>query len=523
MRHHRESPRSPASRVARRLPMTVAASAAVLLALVACSPGQGDDESARTLTIGLVMNSGGSLSPYDQADPNTPLDLVYDGLVRPVAGEGGDTEFLPWLATRWEFIDDFTAIEMELREDVVFSDGTPFDAEAVKLNFEESLKHSGTYASLMGEATVEVTGEHSVIIRYTADLSTRAVLTYLGSGATNAAMISPAALEDPDSIVGTPIGTGPYLFDAERSTPEVELVFVPNEDYWNPDISQWDEIVVTQFSDLVAVLNALKGGQIDFGPVDAATADEVEASGLELNVALGRFSGLYFVDRDGTLLPPLGDVRVRQAISMAFDREAIVDAVENGRGEPGNQALPFRDPSRDDRYPYDPEEARALMAEAGYADGFDLAMPSFNSPYEPAVQQALADIGIRVVYEPAQATEYFAIANSGVWPVLLNIGPVGPFVAPVIEQFYLAADGFYNVLAEPTPEAEELLRAYKYGVGQDGVDAAADLGEYLLDEAWFAVITYPHTLWAYSPDIAVVSSYNPGIPPSMLDTRPVSG
>src|SRR5690606_8980309 len=142
-----------------------------------------------------------------------------------------------------------------------------------------------------------------------------------------------------------------------------------NPDYWNPDVQYYDSLTIDVYTDPTAALNAIFANEAD--AVRVSTNDnleQIEASGWSIVGNELDVFGLLLFDRDGAMSEPLGDVRVRQAINYAFDREAMLEALQRGHGSVTTQMFPERsaayDPALDDRYTYDPQRARELLAEA---------------------------------------------------------------------------------------------------------------------------------------------------------------
>ena len=195
-----------------------------------------------------------------------------------------------------------------------------------------------------------------------------------------------------------------------------------------------------------AALNAIKAGEAN--GVRLSTNDnltEVEAAGWTINSNELDFQGLLLLDRDGTMAPELADVRVRQALNYAFDREAMLTALQSDHGTVTTQVFPASsdayDPALDDMYPYDPEKAKELLAEAGYADGFTLSMPSsplLGETTYTLISQQLEEIGITAEYTepganfiadllaPKFPASYMALEQNPDWQLIqFMIAPTG--------------------------------------------------------------------------------------------------
>jgi peptide/nickel transport system substrate-binding protein len=451
------------------------------------------------------VNVGGGIHP--NGPMQFPVGLVYDSLIGLEVGEPID--FIPSLAVDWEFNEDFTSLAMELREGVLFTDGSELDAELIARNIEMM-----EWDNLSGIAGVEVTGP----LTFEFSLNERTAPDRILKSIALSPIVGAAGLDDLDALATTSVGSSAYIYDAERSIAESSLVFVPNPDYWNTEQFVWDEFVLNLYTDQVALLNALKSGQIDAGgPLEPAYAAEAEASGLVVDQTDAAFNGLYIADRTGRVVPALANVQVRQAMNMAFDRETIVQTLQNGIGKPTNQAWgpvwPAYHEELEDVYPYDPEAARELLAEAGYPDGFDLELPSFGSPYEPLIQQSLADIGIRVKYTTLTATDYFAKGSAGELAAFINLGPFGGLLYELPLGGMIPTGSYWNVHNGADPTIDGLMEAYDYGDDAESDEAASKIGEYILEQAWFVPFTTSPALWVHAPGFDI-----PGHPVATTQT-----
>jgi peptide/nickel transport system substrate-binding protein len=297
-----------------------------------------------------------------------------------------DGELSPSLATEWEAEDDGASILLTLRDDVTFSDGAPFDAEAVKANIERGQTVEGsTVASELESVTgVEVVDEHQVRLSLAEPDAT--FLTRLAGRA--GTMISPKAMEDGTDLSVEPVGTGAFVL--EDYQPDVSASYTRRDDYWG-EPAKVAGIEVTVFTDTTAGTNALVTDQIDMyemlstdqqGPVEAAGLPIVEIPSTRIEWIALNFGGKF------------EDIKVREALSHAIDREAFVGFA--GRGEPDWQWVPSEnalfDEDLDELHPYDPEKAKELLAEAGFEDGFDFTITFSARPYTQSAAEVIQEM-----------------------------------------------------------------------------------------------------------------------------------
>jgi ABC-type oligopeptide transport system, periplasmic component len=184
---------------------------------------------------------------------------------------------------------------------------------------------------------------------------------------------APSSFDD-ENAATTPVGSGPYILDTAASVTGTTYVYTANPDYWNKDAVAYDNLTVNVIDDPTAVLNAIKAGEANGAKIaDNTTISEVEGSGWTIASNELDFQGLLLLDRAGAMAPELGDVRVRRAINLAFDREALLESLQNGYGTVTEQIFPASsvayDTALDSTYGYDPEGAKTLLTEAGYPNG----------------------------------------------------------------------------------------------------------------------------------------------------------
>ena len=297
-----------------------------------------------------------------------------------------------------------------------------------------------------------------------------------------------------------------------------------NKDYWDPASYPFDKLVLRPMADTAARMNALKAGEVDGAMVPAANAADIEASGLTLNTGIANWAGLHLIDRDGTVVPALANVKVRQAINMVFDRESLVKNLFQGYGVANNQA--FREgsaayiASEKDTYPFDIEAAKKLMAEAGYADGFDMTIPAITGNHDvimPIIKQQLGEIGIRLTVDSFQLGDYFNEVFAKKYPlVFVNLPSfddwrdVKGMVTPT---------ALWNVFKTEDPVLDGYIETARTTAGDEQKAAFQEIGKYLLDNAWYAPWATPHVL--YGTDSAITAELSPGqVEPLIWDIKP---
>lgn len=475
--------------------------AAAALALTGCAAAQPETPvTGGTLTLGATLDAA-SWDPADAEFGNRIqyLQPVYDSLLHITA----DLEIEPWLASEFSYNDDLTVLTMTLRDDVVFSDGEAFDAEAAKANLEHFKNGTGQNSITLGAVeSVDVLGDFEIALNLSAP--DPALLRNLALVAGMQA--SPAALGD-EALKTTPVGSGPYTLAESGTVAGSQYVYERNEDHWNPGFFPYDEIVIKPLSDLTARLNALKAGEIDAALGDAKSMAEAEASGLTVNTMQGDWQGLFIVDRDGTQVPALADPLVRQALNYAIDGDSILESIRLGQGEsttqifsPTSQAY---DTALDDAYPFDPEKARELLAEAGYADGFSFTMPAITGfdDLTAVVVQQLADVGITATAEPVTPDQIISSLLSGKYPVFIFSWGSSNAWQDILK--LVAPTAPWNMLGNQTPELDALIADAQNATPEDAEAAFQAVSAYLVDQAWFAPWYVQNNIYLSGPAVSV--------------------
>jgi peptide/nickel transport system substrate-binding protein len=407
---------------------------------------------------------------------------IFDTLV---AFAPGSTEIVPWLAERWETSEDGLSWTFHLRTGVRFHDGTPCDAEAVVFSFERQRDpahpaHVGTfayYADNFGALErVEALGEHAV--RFTLSRRYAPFLAALALFSTG--IVSPAAWKsrgtDPNGkyrydFATQPVGTGPFVFEEWKR--DERIVLRANEHHFlgRPAI---DRLVFRPVKDARARLKDLQSGGIhgmtnpDLVDLPAAHADErlVVLSRPGLNVCYLAMN---------TSRKPFDDVRVRQAVALAIDKARLVAAAYDGIGDPAPTMCPREMAGHlalEDRRP-DAARARALLAEAGFPDGFETELwhGDVQRTYMPdpdsvaiQVQQDLKAIGIRATIRKKEWTAYIPATQRGEHPMCLlgwmaDIGDADNFLYVLLHKDNARVGSANNVSFYRGEEASRLLSA----------------------------------------------------------------
>jgi peptide/nickel transport system substrate-binding protein len=474
--------------------LAAATTAVCLLGVAACgnsspaSSGTTGSKTGGTLTLAPILpplpwdlKQGGSGNQLQYYQP------VYDTLLR-IDGTGKPT---PNVVDKWEYNADRTELTLHLRPDAgTFTDGTPVDATAVKANLDNT--ESGAAEAAFGLKLIKST---EVVDPTTVKLTLLApspnLLQDLGS--VSGMLASPKAISA-GSLAQEPVGSGPYTLDKGKTTTGSVYTYVRNAKYWNAKAFPFDSVVMKPLTDPTAVLNALRSGQIDAAllstPKNVAPA---EGAGLKVvRYEPGTSEGVYIFDRGGKIVPALGNVKVRQAINMVYDRPAIVKTVNLGLGTPSTQvflkAQPAYDPALDSRYPYDVAGAKQLMAEAGYPNGFDVTVPDLAAVFpqqQTVFVKGLQDLGIRVNLDKISVTEAIPSLLGGKYP--LSYFPLGGGTESwSVVAYELLAQSPWNPMHYSDPQADALIAQAQNASGAEADAAYKKLNAYTVEQAWNA-------------------------------------
>lgn len=402
----------------------IAAIAAVTLALTSCSAGgsEGGDAGGGVSSAPLNIGNFLDVTSWDPALADIGFDGPYlSAVYDPLVVDNGKGEPAPALATDWKISDDFKTITMNLRTDVTFSNGEAFNAEAAVKSLEylkQGVRSQEAYTKVESFKAVD---EDTIEIRLTQRDDT--ILYFMGLG--RSYMMAPSAI-DAGTLAETPVGSGPYTL-SDASVAGSEYRFDKVADHWAADDFPFDPLVISPLSDPTAMLNGMQGGQFNVIYGDETAAKMAEAQGWNVSQGVATWVGLQFTDRSGSteMGKPLGDRRVRQALNYAFNGPEMLKAIGQGAGAATNQVFPDGTPGNvsglNGSYEYDLRKAKDLLAEAGYADGFEVKMPMAPpfQPYQASVEQVFGELGIKVTWDEYQFMDY--MGNAPTYPMFIAV------------------------------------------------------------------------------------------------------
>ncbi|MCR9136664.1 MAG: ABC transporter substrate-binding protein [Alphaproteobacteria bacterium] len=407
---------------------------------------------------------------------------VYEGLTR---YKSGTLEVEPGLAESWEISDDGTEYTFKLRSGVKFHDGTDFNAEAVKFNFDRMLDENhpqhdtgpfplAFFFSAVKETTVvdPTTVKFTLNEPYAPFLSNLAYPTGL--------MVSPEAVKANGKEFGrNPVGTGPFKFGEWKSNERV--VVTRNDDYWG-DKAGTEAVVFRPITDANTRVAEMLAGGIDLMvEVPPTSLSQFQGDGFNLAEQAGPHVWFLILNaKEG----PFADKRVRQAANYAINKDAIVNDVLEGTAEvaagPTPPAFAWAYNSTLKAYPHDPDKARALLKEAG-AEGAELTFfvtEGGSGMLDPvamgtAIQADLAAVGLKVNIETYEWNTFLGEVNPGLegkadmaemaW--MTNDPDTLPYLA--LRSGAWPDKGGFNSGYYANPEVDKLLEAARTATNQD--------------------------------------------------------
>jgi peptide/nickel transport system substrate-binding protein len=360
--------------------------AVLFLAAVLSLPGRGKVESPRGLELRYGFTSEpvtlDPLNPGNTADGRSILFNVFEGLVR----HEPDGDLRPAVASACAVEQGGLVYRFTLRQGLRFHDGAAVTVEDVKFTLDQAI--AAGYQGFGQIEKVETPDPSTITVTLKApDVE---FLPYLTVG------IVPAGNGDREK---NPVGTGPYMI--ESYTTQQSLVLKKNPAYWKTGFPKLDRVTIVFLADSEALLLSLRGGNIDAAGITGSLVDQLGASDFDVFSGYSNSVQLLALNNG---VKPLDDVRVRRALSYAVDVREIIDTAFAGRGEPsGSPLIPglakYYNQDLINPYSYDPEQARALLREAGQ-EGFalEITVPSNYTMHVDTAQvivNQLSRVGIK--------------------------------------------------------------------------------------------------------------------------------
>ncbi len=456
-------------------------------------------EKGNTKRDTLIFGRGGdstSLDPISTTEGETyrVTESIFETVV--TYGEE-DTTIHPGLAESWDVSADNLTYTFHLKQDVKFQDGTDFNADAVVFNFDRWMNGDdeqfpyytmfGGYKGDEGHVIKEVKAVDENTVEFTL---TRPQAPFLKNLAMSPfGIASPAAVKKyGDKFREHPVGTGPFKFKEWK--PNDKIVIEKFDGYHEKGLPKLKQVIFRVIPDNSARINALQNGEIDImdgmNPSDKKkVTDDSQLQLIErpsMNVGYLGFN---------VTMKPFDNKKVRQALNMAVDKKALIDAFYEGQAIPAKNPMPARIEGYNNDikdYPYDLTAAKALLTEAGYPDGFtmDLWYMPVARPYMPdgkkvaeVIQAEWKKLGITVNLQTIDWATYLEKASKGEFPAYMlgwtgDNGDADNFLYTLLDKdsigsnnySYYANDALHDVLIKAQTETDPAVRNELYKEAQ---------------------------------------------------------
>jgi len=475
----------------RRRRVQVTACAVAALTLAACSAqgagGTGDGSGTPDPQGTVNVVHGSTPNQFDPCGTLSGSELaymtaIYAPLLRTDPATG---ELSPGIATKWETAPDGLTLTLTLQTGLTFQDGSPLNAGTAVESIDQCLELGNQ--TVPGLKDVSAQGDDTLVFSLESPLA--GLVDLLGSRL--GMLASPKARESEGAAFGSkPVGAGPYKLT--NFVPGSSVTLTRWDDYQEagPPKGQAAAINVSIITDPSAQVAALTGGQADYGyrleptVVDAMKDQPNLKVSNEIGVAIADLN----IDRSQG---PLKDERIRQAISYAIDRTALAETGSNGLTDVGAvqpypPGHPYHFDDMADAYPYDPDKAKQLLADAGYPDGLTLRGVSLDgSNFQDngvIVSQQLAQVGIKVTFEakalPDATKSFYTDHQYDIFSTGMNSGPDWM----TIYRRLLTTTSSGNAGEAPIPDGDKAVEALNQATNDEELKAALRAANEVLQE-----------------------------------------
>lgn len=490
-----------------RLSTVLTALVAVPLLLAACAtPATSGSSGSSEPKAGGTMKVG-SPTPNATPEPVTMYDPGSINVVQQVAEyliwSENDGTLTPMLAEEWTSTEDASIWTVALREGVAFNDGSPLTADDVVASIERLIAPDSVSAAASSFAGILSSGQASAVDAHTVEFTLDrpfADFPYLLSSANYNTVILPADYSG--DFVGDPVGTGPFTLASYDSN--TRAVFEKNPDYWAADEVYLEGIDMTFFTDYSALSSALLSRSIDVAAIVSYAANQPLYSSdqvvLESTTAAG---GTFLAMRADTA--PWDDVRVRQALALAVNRDELLEAIQGGQGAVANDHIFAENYGQEIHLPQreqDIASAKELLAEAGHPDGIQavLSAPQSAAPLAQLVQQMAAEAGFELELDLQDNATFYDAA----W-LEVPLGLTGWASRPTASQFLSLAftsDAIWNTAHWSNPAFDALVAEFESTVdASERAELAQQIATIMHDEVPQIIATWPEAAIATLPDV----------------------
>ena len=453
--------------------------------------------------------------------------IVYASLCDKLVDITPDLKIIPSLATGWEWSPDGKELTMTLRDDVVFHDGTPFNAQAVAANMDRSknMETSRRKSEVKSIESWEVVDDHTIKLKLTQPDATLIAQFADRSGM----MLSPTAFEKAGEDFGlAPVCAGPFKF-VERIQQD-RIVLEKFDDYYRADEINFDTVTFLPIPDTTVRLANLRAGDLDMlerlAATDVGSVEKDDGLQLEKATSLG-YQGMTINVANGEgANNPLGQSNlVRQALSHAIDRGALNQVVFEGAFATGNQPFSPASPWYNSAFPVperDVAKAKELLAEAGHADGVTIEVQVANNPVQTQVMQVIqamaAEAGISIELAAKEFATLLADQSAGNYTAS-QIGWSGRVDPDGNIHQFMTTGGGINDSKYSNPDMDRYLDDARLSTDPE-LRKASYNNAIALQQQDMPIIYLYHPVWIWALDDGV-SGFNP-YPDGMIRLHGVS-
>jgi len=450
----------------------------------------GDNADPAAFGYDPASLSGGGVSTFWQGLYSSLFTTTSAGVVK------------PGLATSYTFNADKTVLTLTLRQGVKFTDGTSLNSTLVKENLDRRSDPTlGAYGMFAKGGSAEITNvaapsPSTVVITFAQPEASAPALLADDAGR----IVGGKAIANPKMLMTQPDGSGPYTLSSSDTVKGSAYTLTKNSGAWDASSYSYSTVVFKILQDSQTMANALVSGQVQVAQLDPSTVSFVKSKDSVVGFPGTIYASPVF-DKLGKTSKPFASVKVRQALSMAVNRQALASlhpgAVATASFFP--PGTPGYDASLDTAYAYNPAKAKHLLAAAGYPNGFSFTLITVGDQMDTdlqAIQQDWQAIGVHLTIQHATAYAQGLQAQSTT-PLGYNNFTIGRDPLGFVNAFLLG--GTFNPQHAIDPGISSAVQVSESGTGNADTQALKQLDDAVVNDGW--VLTY----YAQSADVG----YNP--------------
>lgn len=481
------------------------------------SAAQGGDTTAPATNGPKVLNIGLKADPPSM-DPNISTSLydrqVYASLYDKLFDLDPEGKIVPMLVDTYEISPDGKTYTFKLKQGIKFHDGTDFNAEAVKFNFDRNI--NGELSKRKGELkfveSVSVVDEYTVQIQLSQPFAPFLSVLTDRSGM----MVSPAAVEKyGDDYVNNPVGTGPFVFVKQVKGDSVTLK--KNENYWNGEV-KLDEVNYKVFTNGSAKVQNLRSGMLDI--IDETPVKEIPALKADANFEMIIESGLGYQGLHlNNSRPPFDNKYLRAAVDRAIDREALVKVLFDGYAAPARTAFPKGNLAYNEELNTpvkpNPDEIKELLAKGGKPNGFEFKLMITTSPENEqlgaVIQNMLKPYNINVVLEKVEYGQLLEAGSKGEFDAM-QLGWSGRPDPDLNFHDFVITGNLNNYGRISIPQLDEIVLQARAEQDPEKRKALyAEATKIMQEEAAYAYLYHQYVLIGYNKKVTGMQFYPDGL------------